>query len=112
MKHITYSDKSVLVGDEAAETLVDYAALIARIGSADSITLAAVGSDGDEIEATFLLTQGTILMAESTTSTAVEPDNTHAVQYMRDRIYAIVSPTQVQSEAATPDAQQDYDNHD
>jgi len=111
MKRITYSDKSVLVGDEAAETLVDYAAMIARIGSAGSITLAAIGANGDEIEATFLLTQGTILMAETTTSTAPEPDNVHAIQYMNDRLYAILSPTQVQSEKATPEEPQEYENH-
>lgn len=111
MKHITYSDKSVLVGDEAAETLVDYAAMIAKIGSADAITLAAIGVDGDTIEATFLLTQGTILMAETTTLTAPEPDNSHAIQYMNDRLYAILSPTQVQSEKATPDEAPEFESH-
>jgi len=109
MRHITYSDKSVLVGDEAAETLVDYAAMIAKIGSADSVTLAIIGDDGDEGEATFLLTQGTILMSETTTSTAPEPDNSPAIQYMRDRLDAILSPAQVESEEPTRDGPQDYE---
>jgi len=110
MKHLTYSDKSVLVGDEAAETLVDYAAMIAKTGSADSITLAAIGAEGDQVQATFLLTQGTTLMAETSTSTAPEPDNSHAIQYMNDRLYAILSPSQVQPEAATPDEPGDYES--
>ena len=86
MMHITMADKSLLVGNEAAESLVQYAAVLARADSADSVTLNAIGIDGAEVQAMFLLNSGTVLLAESSTSGLPEPDNADVVQYMRDRI--------------------------
>jgi hypothetical protein len=86
MKHVTMADKSLLVGDDAADTLVEYAALIARLNSGDSVTLRAVGTDGEEVMATFLINSGTVLVAQSTFSNLPEPDNAEHVAYMRSRI--------------------------
>jgi hypothetical protein len=86
MKHLSMADKSLLVGDEAADTLLEYAALLARLSSGDSLRLRAIGADGDEVTATLLLNSGTVLIAETSTSSLPEPDNGAAVSYMRGRI--------------------------
>lgn len=86
MKHITYSDKSLLVGDIAADTLTEYGAVLARHSSADTVHLNVIALDGREVSATFVLGPGSTLMAESSTSGEAEPDNTRAEKYMRDRM--------------------------
>ena len=80
------ADKSFLVGDDVAETLIRYAALLGKVGSADSVSIRSLGIDGELVEALFLLNSGTVLMAESTHSDLPEPDNSDALQYMRDQI--------------------------
>jgi hypothetical protein len=80
------ADKSLLVGDDAADLLLEYAALLAQLGRGDSVSLRAVGADGDEVTAGFLLNGGTTLLVESTRSSLPEPDNERAVEYMRGRI--------------------------
>jgi hypothetical protein len=86
VKHITISDKSFLIGDEATDLLVRYAALLGKIHSADSVRIRAIGIDGEAVEADFLLNSGTVLMAESSRSQLPEPDNADAIEYMRERI--------------------------
>jgi hypothetical protein len=88
VKHITISDKSFLIGDEVADLLVRYAALLGKIHSADSVRIRAIGIDGEAVDADFLLNSGTVLMAESSRSQLPEPDNGDAVEYMRERIAA------------------------
>jgi hypothetical protein len=85
MKHITYAEKSILVGDEAADVLLEYAAALTTAGQGDKIDLAAHSGDGDEIIASFVLGEGVSIMAETTTSTAPEPQNAEAIAYMRER---------------------------
>jgi hypothetical protein len=95
MKHVTYAEKSLLIGDEAADTLTKYAAVLANLGRADTVTLKAFGADGDDVEATFVLDQGTILMAETTHSSIPEPDNGEAVRGMRESMMRLSSPPPV-----------------
>ena len=101
MQHITYADKSVLIGDEVAETLMEYAALIAREGSADTVKVCAIGSDGDEVVAIFLLGSGTNLMSETTHSSLAEPDNSDALMYMRERMMRLSNPPQIRPDNET-----------
>ena len=96
MKHVTTADKSLLIGDEAAVLLVEYAALLGQRQSADDVRLRAYGDDGDPVEVIFLLNSGTTLMVESSGSTVPEPDNTAALEYMRSRIQFLTSPPEVQ----------------
>lgn len=92
MKHVTYSDKSLLIGDEAADLLMEYAAEVARAHTADTVNLKAYGSDGNAVVATFLLGQGSPLMAETANGDIPEPDNSAAIGYMRDRLRLLTSP--------------------
>ena len=86
MQHVTYADKSLLVGDDAAETLIRYAAALGRKQISDDIRLTAISGDGDEVTATFLLSASAPLMTESAHSSLPEPDNTAAVEHMRKKI--------------------------
>jgi hypothetical protein len=86
MKHITYAEKSILVGDEAADVLLEYAAALTTAGRGDKVDIAAHSADGDEIIASLVLGDGVSVMAETTTSTAPEPDNARAVSYMREQM--------------------------
>ncbi|GAB2453871.1 hypothetical protein HD599_002885 [Conyzicola lurida] len=92
MKHLTYADRSVLTGDEAADILVELSAILAETGHADSVTLNALGDDGDAIVAKFVLGTGTNLMSASTTSQLPEPENREAVAYMNEQIARLTIP--------------------
>ncbi len=97
MKHLTYADKSLLVGDEVADLLLQYSARLASSGVADTVEVHAISSDGDDVTATFLLGEGAPLMAETTTSSLPEPDNTDAVQHVTDGMSRLM-PTAIESE--------------
>jgi len=86
MQHVTYADKSLLVGDDAAETLIEYAAALGRKQISDSVRLSAISGDGDEVVATFLLSASAPLMTETAHSSLPEPDNAEAVEQMRRQI--------------------------
>lgn len=92
MKHVTYAEKSLLIGDEAAELLMSYATVLGRNNSTDSVTLRAVTMDGNETDATFLLNPSTIMMIESTNGTGNEPDNETVVEYLRQGINRLTQP--------------------
>lgn len=94
MMHLTFSDKSLLLGKDAAELVVEYAAALARTGSADTVKLNAYGADGDKVEATLLLDQGAPLMVETSRSDLPEPDNDAVVVYMQDRMTQLAAQNQ------------------
>lgn len=86
MRHVTYSHKSLLVGNAAADLLIEYAAVLGRRSGSDVVTLRAIGADGNEVEASFLLNPSTVLMVETASTPASEPENRPAVDYLRLRI--------------------------
>jgi hypothetical protein len=96
MKHITMADKSLLLDDTSAGLLLEYAALLGRNGSADTVIVNAYGDDGDPVTVTFLLNSGTAVLAESSESRVPEPDNTEAIKYMEERMLLIQSPPEAQ----------------
>lgn len=63
---------------------------------ADTVTLRAIGADGNEVEATFLLNSGTELMTETTNTAALAPRNDEVVGYMQERTRLILTPPQGQ----------------
>jgi len=104
MKHITYAEKSLLVGDATADALLEYAAALSSRGRGESVTVHAISSDGDEVDATFLLGAGAPFMAESTTSTIPEPDNDQTVQAIRADLQRMHHPESVRPEDGEGDA--------
>ncbi|MGC5225284.1 hypothetical protein ACPW96_22175 [Micromonospora sp. DT81.3] len=93
MKHVTFGEKSLFVGDDAADTLLEYARVLSDTGAADTVTLRAISPDGNTVDASFLLNANTVLLTESTNSEVTPPDNTEAVRDMQDRIDAITRPS-------------------
>jgi len=89
MKHLQFGAKSLFVGDEAADLLIDYAAQVAQLKTGDRVDLRGFSSEGNGITTSFLLNGGTSLVAETTSLTFEEPDNRDAVAYMRARIEAL-----------------------
>ncbi|MCU1569373.1 MAG: hypothetical protein JWR33_114 [Naasia sp.] len=107
---MTFADKDLLIGDEAAMVLLEYAAALSRSGQADTVTLQAYSGDGDEVEASFLLTQGTPIMAETSHNKLPEPDNAGAIEYMQRGLMRLSSPSPVMPEHdAMPDNYEDLE---
>ncbi|WP_176697068.1 hypothetical protein [Microbacterium sp. 3J1] len=98
MKHVTYGEKSVLMGDDAADVLLEYARVVADNDRADTVTLQSISPDGNTVDSAFLLNASTILMIESTNSELNPPDNTETVTELQDRIDAMTRPTAPMSE--------------
>ncbi|MCU1544134.1 MAG: hypothetical protein JWM50_1999 [Microbacteriaceae bacterium] len=92
MQHILFANKSLLAGDTVTETLMQYAALLANEDLADTVKISAIGIDGESVVVTFLLDNGTNLVAETSRSELEEPDNDDVVTYMRERIMRLSSP--------------------
>ena len=82
MRHLTIAEKSLLIGDDVADALLQYAAHIGRLRTADDVSVRAFGIDGNEVEATLLLNSGTVLASETTQSELPEPDNAALVAYI------------------------------
>lgn len=101
MKHLTFAGKSLLIGDDVADLLLEYTALLAKKGDADTVDISAYGADGDAVQATLMLAEGAPLMAETTHTDLPEPDNDDTVMYLREQIMRRSSPPTVQPADAT-----------
>jgi hypothetical protein len=110
MKHLTYADQSVLIGDEAADVLIRFSALLAEKGHADAISLNVLGEDGDESEASFVIGSGTNLMTASTNSKIPEPDNEQGIGVMREKIERLLAPRTAQPSNETWPAAEEFDS--
>jgi len=86
MKHITFATKDLLVGDDLADALIDYLDALVEHGTGDTVDFHAISGDGDEVEASLLLSAGSPFMTESTNSTAAEPENEEALAYIEERL--------------------------
>lgn len=102
MKHVTFGEKSLLVDDETADWLLEYATALAVAGSSDHVTIDAVGSDGNAVSASFLLNSGTEMMTETANSNLVPPANPESVRYMKERTSALRDPPFAQPFTAEP----------
>lgn len=87
-----YAEKSLLMGDEVVDLIMEYAVLLARGGSADRVNVEAIESDGRLVTASFLIGPATIMVAETARSTFPEPENENAVTYLQERIGLIKAP--------------------
>ena len=45
MKHVTNAEKSLLMGDDAADSLLEYARLLGEASHVDTVTVRALGPD-------------------------------------------------------------------
>jgi hypothetical protein len=86
MRHVTLAHTSVLIGDEAADLLLDYAALVAQLGRGDSVRLNAVAMGGGDVSIGVLLNSGSSMLVESSACALPEPENALAVAYLRSKL--------------------------
>lgn len=87
-----YAGKSMLMDDETADALLEYAGLLPAARAGDTVTVKAVSPDGNEVEMTLLLNASTELVSESTHSQLGPPTNELVVAYLRERIAAMRNP--------------------
>jgi len=109
MMHLTFADKNLLTGNDAAELLLEYTAALASERRADTVKVACIGIDGNEVVATFVLGEGAPIMGETTNSHQPEPDNSAAIAYMRERMGALSHGPKVT--AGSDDLGSDYLQH-
>lgn len=86
MDHLTLADRSLLIGDETAELLLTYAAVMAQRGGGDHVHVKACDKVGEETVAHIVLSGGSTLVAESMRSPLPEPDNSELIRYIRGRL--------------------------
>jgi hypothetical protein len=86
VKHVLFGSKSVFLGDTAAETLLDYAAHVARIRTGDRVDLRGYSDEGSEMTVSLVLDPGVVLAAETTDLPFADRDNDDAIAYMRERM--------------------------
>ena len=103
MKHLLIADKTLLVGDEVAELLLRYGALLAQLRSGDSVSVRATDADGNDVTAGILLNSGTALVVETATTRLPEPDNAEVEQYLRSRIASYDMPAPESGHVAPED---------
>ena len=84
-----FAGRSLLVGDAAADAVVEYTAVLARTASADTVELQAFTEAGKWIRACLVLDGAAAVMAQTTDRGEPEPDNSDAVQYMREAIHRL-----------------------
>ena len=95
MKLINYADTDWLIGDEAADLMLEYSVLMAREGTADSVDICVIAMDGTHQTVSILLGPATMMTARHVDSEAAEPDNSQVIEEVRARIHAILSPPSV-----------------
>jgi hypothetical protein len=110
MKHITFADKNFLVGDSIADAILEYAAVLGETQTADTIDITAIGVDGDEVEATMFLSAGVPLVAETSTNSFPEPDNTETLAYIEGRLALHVNPKTVVPDHDLAEHKVDFDD--
>ena len=97
MKKVNYSDSSQVVGDEVADVLLEYAAALATHQASEPVKFRAVGTDGGEVDASFLLGPASQIAVEEADD-GPEPRNDEAIDFMRERIRALGSGARPQAE--------------
>jgi hypothetical protein len=100
VKHIVYAEKPHLMGDDAAEALMEYARALADAGRSDTVTLRALDEHGNVVDATFLLTPSTPLLTQITNSEIEAPDNGAAVEELERLASRLTHPPETQPEDA------------
>jgi hypothetical protein len=110
MKHVTLAEKSLLMGDDIADCLLEYSRLLGQDSQVDAVTVRAIGPDGNTVDVSILLNSGTTLVIESTNSTVEAPENHEAVRYVQSRIDRIINPPEAHAETSSDTFDFDIDD--
>lgn len=80
------------MGDDAADSLLEYARLLGEASHVDTVTVRAIGPYGNAVDAALLLNGSSAMVVESTNWTVQLPGNDEAVRYMQERIGHLTRP--------------------
>jgi len=108
MRRIRYSGDTVLLGDEAADALMDYAARLARDDSAVSLAIRAIDDRGVENAVDILVGPATMMTATHVESDLPEPDNSAMVAELARRFSLLDAPPPVQASEPQPEQFDEY----
>lgn len=86
MKQLRYVDQTWLVGDGTASVLLDFAAALARAGSARHVVLEVLDVNGALERVQFLIGPATMMTAEPAPEEFEAPDNSEVEGDMRSQI--------------------------
>jgi hypothetical protein len=86
MKRIRYGDQSWMVGDSIATTMLEFTAVLAKLGSAENIEFTGIDENGHQVEVEFVLGPATMMTAERVDVEMSAPDNADREHAMRERI--------------------------
>lgn len=100
---MTYAEKTLLVGDEMADVMMEWSAALATDGAAEALVVAAISGDGDDVVATFQIGVGSPVMVETSTTTLAEPDNAGVVTRLRALLDRRASPRPIATEPPRTD---------
>jgi hypothetical protein len=89
MKQIRYGEKIWLVGDTTADTLLDYAAALARADSAEHVSIQVLDINGASEQLDLLIGPATMMTAEPTHDEFADPDNSAVEDNMRELTAAL-----------------------
>ena len=99
MKNLVYGESSWLVGDDAANAILEYTVLMAKDGAADTVDVNVLGPDGNSEMTTLVLGPATMIQAQTTRSQLQEPENFELIVYIRERLRSSTLPAQPLSSA-------------
>jgi hypothetical protein len=97
MKALVYAGGEYLTGDEIAAALLDYSSALADAGSAGSVDIPIVGSDGARHTATFLVGPASQIVAtdaDSSTDELVDEEVVARLREMTRRLYPVALPVE------------------
>ena len=94
MKNLVYGESSWLIGDSAADAILEYAVLMAKNASADTVDVVVLGPDGNRETTTLVLGPATMIQAQTTRSQLAEPDNAALLDYLGSRLHSAAQPAQ------------------
>ena len=89
MKQLVVGGTTFLTGDDAADTVIDYTAVLAKGASADTVELRARTVDGRDVMVYFTLNSAVAVLAMTTPEKGPEPDNQSTVTRMRQAIHRL-----------------------
>ncbi|MFD1714434.1 hypothetical protein ACFSBZ_08135 [Amnibacterium flavum] len=95
MKRISYSDDFILTDDRIADTVLEYAALLARSNGSDVFEIPAVDHDGHLTRASLLLGPASQLIAVDAGASPIELDVADTLDELAVRMNALARVPQV-----------------
>ncbi|MDQ1531351.1 MAG: hypothetical protein QOE37_1456 [Microbacteriaceae bacterium] len=111
MKLISYADSSIRTDDRLADTVLEYAKLLAYLKTADTVTIPYLAESGDLAEITMLVGPSSQVTASSDDEHAFPGDSLPAIEEIERRIL-LRTPRNVAVQERLPEDELDDDEFD